>query len=70
MSTMPSSLQVPAVAKVEPPAVAPGWSKYAGVPIAHLSVDDLRDLRRQARGVSVRLVIERKPRPRQPRALA
>ncbi len=37
---------MPAVAEIEEPVVAPGWSKFAGVPLAVLSVDDLRDLER------------------------
>jgi hypothetical protein len=52
------------MAEVETPAVAPEWSKFACVPLAVLSVDDLRDLHRQARVVSVRLVVERELRRR------
>lgn len=55
---------MPAVAEFEAPVVAPEWSKFAGVPLAVLSVDDLRDLHRQARVVSVRLVVERELRRR------
>ena len=50
---------MPAVAEFESPTCAPGWSKYAGAPLTVLSLDDLWDLDRQARGVYVRIAVER-----------
>lgn len=55
---------MPAVADFEAPAVAPEWSKFAGARLADLSSDDLRELREQARVVTVRLVVERELRRR------
>jgi uncharacterized protein with von Willebrand factor type A (vWA) domain len=52
------------VAEIEGPVVAPTWSKFAGVKFTDMSSDDLRDLHRQARMVSVRLAIERELRRR------
>lgn len=55
---------MPTMAEFEMRILAPPWSKFEGVPLAHLSIDDLRDLHRQARVVSVRLVVERELRRR------
>lgn len=55
---------MPAVAEFESPTVAPEWSKFAGVRLADLSSDDLREIHQRARMVSLRLVIERELRRR------
>jgi hypothetical protein len=37
---------------------APGWSKYAGARLSDLTINDLRDLHRQARAPSMRQAVE------------
>lgn len=49
---------MPAVAEFESPTCAPGWSKYAGARLSDLTIDDLRDLHRQARAPSMRQAVE------------
>ncbi len=61
---------MPAVAEVRSPEVAPPWSKFEGVRLSDLSSDDLRDLHRQARLVSQRLIVERELRRRAKRQAA
>jgi hypothetical protein len=46
------------VAEFESPTCAPGWSKYAGARLSDLTIDDLRDLHRQARAPSMRQAVE------------
>lgn len=61
------------MAEFEAPAVAPPWSKFAGVPLADLSSDDLRDLSAGARrllpaGPRARVALPRSPPGRTPSA--